>query len=134
MSSLLNYKAYWLKYLGNKEEAIETVQKLIKDHPKNALYYDTLGEILLHFEDFKEAATKFLKVIVLNKDSWFIYQTYIKLASCYLALEEYDLAEKNLEMGKKLIHENQQDVETKQNWLTIAELLYNDMIEQKNEH
>jgi len=79
------------------------------------------------------SSTKFLKVILLDKDSWFIYQTYIKLASCYLALEEHDLAEKNLKMGTKLIHEKIKDVETKQNWLTIANLLRADMMEQRNE-
>jgi tetratricopeptide (TPR) repeat protein len=131
-TDLQNYRAYWLRYLGKKEEAIEILQQLIKNYPENATYHDTLGEILLYFEEFDEAAKKFLKAIVLNNDSWFIYQTYIKLGSCYLALEKYDLAVKNLTKGKELIHKNVNDLETKKNWLTIADLFLAEIMELEN--
>jgi tetratricopeptide (TPR) repeat protein len=122
-----------LRYLGKKEESIDAIQQLIDKNPDNALYYDTLGEILLYFEDFKEATGKFLKAIVLNKNSWFIYQTYIKLGTCYLALKDYDLAEKNLIMGKDLIQKNVIDPETKQVWLSIADLFIAEIRDLKNE-
>lgn len=132
-NDLLNYKAYWLQYLGNKEGALEIIQLLIQNNPESALYQDTLGEILMYFEEFENAAKIFLKVIILDPSSWFVYQTYIKLGSCYLALKKLDLAKKNFERGKELILENEKDAETKQNWLAIVELLLAELIEQKNE-
>ncbi|UCC20953.1 MAG: hypothetical protein JSV62_06635 [Promethearchaeota archaeon] len=128
-NELQNYKAYWLRYLGRKEDAIKIVQVLIKNDPENAIYHDTYGEILLYFDEFEEAAKKFLKAILLGKDNRLIYQTYIKLGTCYMALENYDLAEKNLVAGKNLIHENVKEPETKQNWLTIADLLLSEIME-----
>ncbi|MFX1566969.1 MAG: tetratricopeptide repeat protein [Promethearchaeota archaeon] len=132
-NELQNYKAYWLRYLGKKEEAIEIVQELIKKEPKNATYHDTYGEILLYFEDYEEATKKFLKAIVLDMDNWFIYQTYVKLGTCYLALKNYDLAQKNLETGRNLIQEKVKDLETKQNWLAIADLFLAEVMDLKNE-
>jgi len=131
-ADLQNYRAYWLRYLGKKEEAIEILQQLIKDNPKNATYQDTLGEILLYFDEYEEATKKFLKAILLNDTGWFIYQTYIKLGICYLALEKYDLAVKNLEIGKNIIKQNENHFETKQNWLIIADLFLAEILEQKN--
>ena len=128
-NDLQNYKAYWLRYLGKKEEALDIVQELIKSEPENTLYHDTYGEILMYFEEFEEATKKFLKAIVLDNDSWFIYQTYIKLGTCYLALENYDLAVKNFKMGKNLINKNVEDLETKQNWLSIADLFLTEIME-----
>ncbi|MFW9875733.1 MAG: hypothetical protein ACFFG0_21735 [Candidatus Thorarchaeota archaeon] len=132
-NELQNYKAYWLRYLGRKEEAIEVIKNLIKQEPKKAIYYDTYGEILLYFEDYEEAAQKFLKATLLNEDNWFIYQTYIKLGTCYLALEMYDLAQQNLETGKNLIQKNASDPETKQNWLSIADLFLAEIMELNTE-
>lgn len=132
-NELQNYKAYWLRYLGKREEAIEVVQELIKKEPENATYHDTYGEILLYFEEFEEAAKKFLRAIVLNNDSWFIYQTYIKLGTCYIALENYDLAAKNLTKGKELLLKKVKDLETKQNWLIIVDLFLAEITELKNE-
>ena len=41
-NDLICYKAYWMQYLDKKEEAINLIQKLIKDEPKNGIYQDTL--------------------------------------------------------------------------------------------
>ncbi len=131
-TDLQNYRAYWLRYLGKKEEAIEILKQLIKNNPENATYHDTFGEILLYFDEFEEASKKFLKAILLNDNDWFIYQTYIKLGICYLALEKYDLAIKNLEMGKKIIKQNENHFETNQNWLIIADLFLAEIMEQKD--
>ncbi|MFW9972109.1 MAG: tetratricopeptide repeat protein [Candidatus Odinarchaeota archaeon] len=128
-NELKNYKAYWLRYLGRKEDAIKIVQELIKNEPENATYHDTYGEILLYFDEYEEAAKKFLKAILLGKDNLLIYQTYIKLGTCYMALENYDLAEKNLVTGRNLIYKNVKDPDTKQNWLTIADLFLSEVIE-----
>ena len=121
-NDLICYKAYWMQYLDKKEEAINLIQKLIKDEPKNGIYQDTFGEILMYFEEYEEAVKRFLKAIVIASNDWYIYQTYIKLGICYKALENYDLALKNLKKGKELTKKNSIDSETKQKWLAIADL------------
>jgi len=121
-NDLVCYKAYWMQYLDNKEEAIEIIKKLVKDEPENGIYQDTFGEILMYFEKYDEAVKRFLKAIVIGSDDWFIYQTYIKLGICYKALENHDLALKNLKKGKDLTKKSTFDPETKQKWLTITDL------------
>jgi tetratricopeptide (TPR) repeat protein/predicted transcriptional regulator len=121
-NDLICYKAYWLQYLDEKEEAIKNVQKIIKKEPKNGLYQDTYGEILMYFEDYADAAKKFLRAIVIGSDDWYIYQTYIKLGICYKALGNYDLALKNLKKGKELNKKSRHDPETKEKWLKIVDL------------
>ncbi|MFX0020632.1 MAG: tetratricopeptide repeat protein [Promethearchaeota archaeon] len=121
-NDLICYKAYWMQYLDKKEESLKIIQNLVKNEPENGIFQDTFGEILMYFEDYDEAAKKFLKVITIGSDDWYIYQTYIKLGICYKALENYDLAILNLKKGKDLINKSIADAETKQKWNTIADL------------
>ena len=119
---IICYKAYWMQYLDKKEEAIKIIKQLIKEDPENGVYQDTFGEILMYFEEYDEAAKKFLKAIVIGSDNWYIYQTYIKLGICYKALGNYDLARKNFKKGKDLTKKSSSEAETKQKWLSIADL------------
>jgi len=121
-NDLICYKAYWMQYLDNKKESIETIKELIKKEPDNGIYVDTFGEILMYFEEYDEAVKWFLKAILIGIDDWYIYQTYIKLGICYKALEKYDLALKNLNEGKNLAKKSTIDPETRQKWLAIADL------------
>ncbi|MDX1798187.1 MAG: hypothetical protein R3255_06025, partial [Candidatus Lokiarchaeia archaeon] len=121
-TDLLNYKAYWLHYMDKKEEAIEILQNLTKKVPNNGTYHDTFGEILMYYEEYEDAVNKFLKAIEVAADEWYINQTYIKLGICYKELENYDLAVENLKKGKELTKKSKSDDETKQKWLTIADL------------
>jgi tetratricopeptide (TPR) repeat protein len=121
-NDLICYKAYWLQYLDKKEEAIELIQGLTEKEPENGIYQDTYGEILMYFENYEEAVNKFVKSMVLGSDDWYIYQTYIKLGICYKTLEKYDLALKNLNDGKNLAKKSKIDLESKEKWLSIAEL------------
>jgi tetratricopeptide (TPR) repeat protein len=121
-NDLLCYKAYWMQYLDNKDESIKIIQNLVKTEPENGIYLDTYGEILMYFEEYNEAAKKFVKATVIGSDDWYIYQTYIKLGICYKALENYDLALKNLKRGKELTKKSTSDPETKQKWVTITDL------------
>ncbi|MFX1592973.1 MAG: tetratricopeptide repeat protein [Promethearchaeota archaeon] len=116
-----------MQYLDKKEEAIKIIQKLIKEDPENGIYQDTYGEILMYFEDYNEAVKKFLKAIVIASDDWYIYQTYIKLGICYKALENYDLALKNLKKGKDLIKKSSSDADTKQKWAAITDLFLSEI-------
>ncbi|MBA7660409.1 hypothetical protein ES703_68411 [subsurface metagenome] len=126
-NDLLSYKAYWLQFLDKKEEAIKIIQKLTKDKPDNGIYQDTFGEILMYFEDYEEAAKKFVKSMVLGAHEWYIFQTYIKLGICYKAIGYLDLAVENLRKGIELTEKNVIDPETKHKWLSIANLFLSEL-------
>ncbi len=119
---LLNYKAYWLQFLDRKEEAIKIIQKLVEIEPETGIYYDTYGEILMYFEEYKEAAKKFVKAMVLGSHDWYIYQTYIKLGICYTTLGNLELGVENLNKGKDMVNESIDDPLTKKKWLSIVDL------------
>jgi Flp pilus assembly protein TadD/predicted transcriptional regulator len=126
-TDLLNYKAYWLHYLNEREEAMKIMQDLTNEKPNNGTYHDTYGEILMYYEEYDEAAEKFQKAIKVAKDEWYINQTYIKLGICYKELEKYDLAVENLHKGKNLTKKSTSDAETKQKWVTIADLFLSEI-------
>ena len=121
-NDLLVYKAYWLQYLARKEEAIETIQNLIEVDPDKGIYHDTYGEMLMSFQDYKNAKNEFLKSIETSSDDWYIFQTYIKLGICDKELGNLELALENLKKGKNFIGKSRSDEETKQKWLQIADL------------
>ena len=123
---LLSYKAYWLQFLDRKEEAIKTIQKLIEHEPDTGIYYDTYGEILMYFEEYEEAAKKFVKAMVLGSQDWYIYQTYIKLGICYKVLGNLELGIENLKKGKNLVNKSINDPDTKKKWLSIVDLFLQD--------
>ena len=126
-SSLLSYKAYWLQFLDKKEEAIDIIKELSEKEPEQGVYEDTFGEILMYFQEYDEAAKKFVKSLVLGADEWYIFQTYIKLGICYKAMGNLDLATVNLKKGIEITEQNVKDLETKQKWLTIANLFLSDL-------
>jgi tetratricopeptide (TPR) repeat protein/DNA-binding HxlR family transcriptional regulator len=126
-NDLISYKAYWLQFLDKKEEAIKIIQKLIEMEPERGIYHDTYGEILMYFEDYEEAAKKFVKSMILGSKEWYIFQTYIKLGICYKTTGELDLAVKNLKKGIELTKKNVKDPETKQKWLVIANLFLSEL-------
>ncbi len=119
---LLSYKAYWLQFLDRKEESIRIIQKLIENEPDTGIYYDTYGEILMYFEEYEEAAKKFLKAMVLGSHDWYLYQTYIKLGICYKVLGNLELGIENLKKGKNLVNKSINDPNTKKKWLSIVDL------------
>ena len=121
-TKLLTYKAYWLQYLNRKEEAVEILQNLIEQDPDNGIYHDTYGEILMSFQDYENAKNEFLKAIEIGSEEWYTFQTHIKLGICYKELGKFKLAIERLESGIKYAEKSKSDVETKNNWLTIANL------------
>ena len=81
----------------------------------------------MYFQDYDEAAKKFVKSLVLGADEWYIFQTYIKLGICYKAIGNTDLAKINLKKGIDMTNKNVKDPETKQKWLSIANLFLSDL-------
>ncbi|MHA1391173.1 MAG: hypothetical protein ACTSQT_02880, partial [Promethearchaeota archaeon] len=120
-NDLLNYKAFWYQYLYKREEALEIINVLIEREPDNGIYHDSYGEILMAFNEHESAIVKFQEALKLDPNSWYIYQTYIKLGICYRELEDYDSALDHLIKGKELINKSQSDDDTKQVWHSYAE-------------
>jgi len=132
-AKLLTYKAYWLQYLNRKEEAVEIIQKLIEQDPDNSIYHDTYGEMLMSFQDYENAKNEFLKAIEISSDEWYTFQTHIKLGICYKELGKLKLALEKLESGIKYAEKSKSDLETKKNWLTIANLFKAEIAELEND-
>ncbi len=97
-SFLLNVKAYLLAKLNRKEESIKIIQDLVERESHDGNLYDTYGEILQIFYDYKEAIMKFQKALELEPNGSFAQYSYIKMAECYKELGNY---EKTIEYGKK---------------------------------
>ncbi|MFX1572827.1 MAG: hypothetical protein ACFFB0_08760 [Promethearchaeota archaeon] len=121
-NNLLLHKAYWYQYLDKKEDSLELIMNLIKREPENELYYDTYGEILMNFSEYDKAIEQFQKAIEISNNTWYNYQTYIKLGICYKELENYELAVEFLQKGKEFTNIASIDTNTKQEWITITEL------------
>ncbi len=130
-NELLTYKAYWLQYLNRKEEAVEIIQNLIEQDPDNNIYHDTYGEMLMSFQDYESAKNEFLKAIEISSDEWYTFQTHIKLGICYKELGKFKLALEKLESGIKYAEKSKLDLETKKNWLAIANLFIAEIEELK---
>jgi tetratricopeptide (TPR) repeat protein len=124
---LLVYKAYWMQYLNRKEDSYKIILDIINQNPNIGIYYDTYGEILMYFEDYKKAVTQFEKAIELAAEEWYLNQTFIKLGICYKELENFDLAVEKLNKGKILTKKSRADAETKRKWLTIADIFIAEM-------
>ena len=132
-TKLLTYKAYWLQYLNRKEEAVEIIQSLIEQDPDNSIYHDTYGELLMSFQDYESAKNEFLKAIEISSDEWYTFQTHIKLGICYKELGKFKLAIEKLELGIKYAEKSKSDLQTKQNWFTIANLFKAEIEELESE-
>ena len=131
-NSLRNYKAYWLSYLDKKQETLEILRELVKKEPDKGIYHDTYGEILIHFKEYEKAIQEFQKAIEIDSNDWFIYQTYIKIGICYIALENIELAFQYLKKGKELTSKILSDLESKNKWLAIVDLFLAETEEQSS--
>ncbi|MFX0021411.1 MAG: tetratricopeptide repeat protein [Candidatus Hermodarchaeota archaeon] len=132
-NDLLNYKAFWLQYLNRKAESMKTIQSLIDRAPNNATYHDSYGEILMFFKDYENAIEEFLKVIEINSDDWYLYQTNIKLGICFREIENYQKAIEFLQKGKELTDKSSSDPDEKSKWLAIANLFLAEIEQLKDE-
>ena len=128
-NNLLLNKIYWLQYLDKKEKVLDTLASIIEREPENGIFHDTFGEILMNFEEYEQAIDEFLKAIELDSNEWYINQTYIKLGICFKEMGDQDSAIKNLTKGKEFTNKCFCDIDTKRNWLTIAELFLAEIAE-----
>jgi len=128
---LIIYKVYWLQYLNEKEKALNLIRGLIDDEPQNGVYHDTYGEILMAYRDYENAIREFQKTIEINNETWYSFQTYIKLGICYKELGKFELAREYLIRGKDFTNKSTTDFETKQKWLTIVDLFLSEIEEMR---
>lgn len=96
-ANILNSKSLKLASNNQKEEAINSIQKAIELDSDFSGYFNTYGEILMIFKDFKAAIEKFEKAKKLRHTP---IKTYINLGKCLIELVQYEQALKNLEIGK----------------------------------
>lgn len=101
-SRILNSQAYKLARENKKEESIEIIIQAITLNPNEGDLYDSYGEILMIFGDYKRAIEKFDKAVELTPLGFFTHETYIKRGNCYKELGEYKIAMENLKKGEKL--------------------------------
>jgi Mn-dependent DtxR family transcriptional regulator len=121
------YEAYWLMYLNKKDQSLNQMKKVLNRESNNGVFYDTYGEIFMNYKEYESAIEQFQKAIKISDQEWFIYQTYIKLGICYKQLENYKLASENLRKGRDYTENSSADQDTKQKWITIAELFLTDI-------
>ena len=101
-----NTMVYVLAKLNDKDEAMKLAEYLIEIDPSNGNYYDSYGEILMIFGEYKKAVEKFKRAIELEPDGWFLYETFIKLGRCQMKLGHNEDAIENIKKGKSFIRRN----------------------------
>jgi tetratricopeptide (TPR) repeat protein len=87
----------------------------------------------MSFQEYENAKNEFLKAIEINSEEWFTFQTHIKLGICYKELGKLKLAIERLDSGIKYAEKSKSDLETKQNWLIIANLFKAEIAELESE-
>ena len=90
-------EAYYNMKKGEKDKAINLLDKLIEKDPKEAQYFNSYGKILMHFEDYKNALKQFEKAKELPFTP---NETYIKMGKCLLELGRYEEALADLRIGR----------------------------------
>lgn len=115
----LNLKAYALAYLNRENEALETIRKLL-DMDGNAMYIDTLGEILMMFGYYKDAIKEFKRTIDTEVHAWYIYQTYIKMGISYKEIGELDKAIESFNKGLDLVETLKCEIKNQEYWIEKA--------------
>ncbi|MHA2471718.1 MAG: hypothetical protein ACXAES_00645 [Promethearchaeota archaeon] len=100
--ALVNNKTILLGYLGRKEETIETANYLISLNPSNGNSYDTYGEALMTFGEYKNALQKLEEALNLEPTGWFAYETCMKMSKCHKELGNFDEALEYAEKAKIL--------------------------------
>ncbi|MBD3211675.1 MAG: tetratricopeptide repeat protein [Candidatus Lokiarchaeota archaeon] len=79
-----------LSKLEESEEAVKIIKDLINKYPREAIYYDTYGEILMWSNQFEEAIEKLKRAIELLDNNEALeygedlrHETHIKMGKCY---------------------------------------------------
>lgn len=90
---LYNLQGITNKILGNKNEAVVSFKKAIKNNSKNADVYNNLGLTYIDLNKIDQAISNFKKSIILDKNNPFYYNN---LGTAFLQLNKLDEAKHNL--------------------------------------
>jgi tetratricopeptide (TPR) repeat protein len=91
-----NQKAYILKDLGRKDEAIRCIKKIIG---RDACWLDSFGEILLYFKEYSEALIQLEKAISQGENQPWQGESYLKASVCYNKIGEDEKSEAYFKIG-----------------------------------
>jgi len=96
----LNQLAYFYKYAGKKDDAIETMEKLLKVVPDDGNYWDSYGEILLEFKEYEKAIEMCEKALKMDPNGWFSFNSNLTLGIVYYKMKNYKKAIEHLTEAK----------------------------------
>ena len=91
-----------MAYSGKKEDALKSAESLIQLDPNDGNSYDSYGEILMMFKEYRKAIKEFEKALEISPNGWFASQTCLKMGNCYKEIGNYESALKYYEKGKIL--------------------------------
>ena len=127
----LNQLAYWYKYLGMKEEAISTIEKLVNLISDNGNYFDSYGEILMDFKEYDKAIELCEKALEIEPNGWFLFNSYLTIGISHYKLKNYDSAIEWLTKAKEISKTAICCIDTR-NYVEKKVTYYMDKIKNKN--
>ena len=78
------------------------MEKLIDIDPLDGNSYDSYGELLLDFGNYKDALIKFEKAIEIDPTGWYLTNTYRKMSECYKNLGHFEKVEEYFNKAKEV--------------------------------
>ncbi|MFX1570116.1 MAG: tetratricopeptide repeat protein [Promethearchaeota archaeon] len=131
-SHIYNKMAYYFAEEGNQEEAVKAIKNAIEISPDSADYYDSYGEILMIFKDFKNAVEKFEKA---KKLHFTPIETFIKLGKCLFELGKYEEALENLRIGRnRAVHTVKRVMSTEEDKRFIVDFPQTELIQEAEKY
>lgn len=107
---IANNRALTLARLSRKDEAIKAAEYNLSIDPNHGNPYDTYGEILQTFGDYKKAIIKYEEALKKEPMGWFTFLTFINMGDCYEKLEMYPEALESYRTSKILEERNPRSV------------------------
>ena len=108
---IANNRAITLARIGRKEEAIKAAEYLLSIDPNHGNPYDTYGEILQTFGEYKKAIIKYEEALKKEPKGWFTFGTFINMGECYEKLRMYPEALESYKTSKILEERNPPSVQ-----------------------
>jgi len=84
----------WVSSEGSLEDGLEAYEKAEELSPKNVVYINNVGDMLIRMERYEEAVLQFQKTLRLTNDSGY---ANLSLGSAYKALGIYDSAREHFQ-------------------------------------
>ncbi|MFW9865203.1 MAG: hypothetical protein ACFFEN_03820 [Candidatus Thorarchaeota archaeon] len=112
----LYQKAKYLAKLNKKDAALEVMNNLIQENPKNEVYYLRYGEILMILADYKGVIQFYEKTLTRDMESHSYYKIYIQIGRCWNYLGKPNFARESFMKSKEIALK-----ENNQHWLRDVE-------------